>query len=89
MSRKRAESSWRSMTDSRSLSFRFRSHRLEHDLQRSAARQSVARRLLLSDAVGRDFGLHRCDRLAFHLVDKIVLDAAAGDRAHDLAVVGE
>ncbi len=69
------------------LELRFRSDRLENDLQRTAAGKPEARRLLLRDAVGRDLGFRSRERLALHLVDEVVLDAAAGNRAHDLTIV--
>src|SRR5690349_17370358 len=67
----------------------FRGHGLENDLQRTAAGQSIARRLLLGYAVGGDFGFRCGERLALYLVDEVVLDAAPGNRAHHLAVVAD
>jgi hypothetical protein len=62
---------------------------LEHDLQRSAARQAPARRVLIGDAVSDELRLVRRNLAALHLVDQVVLDAPAGDRAGDLPIVAD
>ena len=66
---------------------RARGHRLEHQFHRAAAGQAEALRLLGADAVAHDLGtpLERQRALA-HLLDQVVLDAAAGDGAGDDAV---
>ena len=62
------------------------SQRLLHQAQVAAAGQAEAGRFLLGHAVGDERRL--ADPLALaHAVDQVVLDAAAGDRAGDLAVV--
>jgi hypothetical protein len=61
--------------------------RLEHDLQRPAAGQPPARRLLVAHAVGDELRALGGDRLGAHLLDQVVLDAAARDRADHLPVV--
>ena len=60
--------------------------RLEHELQRAAAGQAEARGLLGADAVAHDFRPREREGAQAHLVDEVVLDAAAGDGAGDLAV---
>jgi hypothetical protein len=64
-----------------------RGHRLEHQLQRAAAGQAEALRLLGADAVLHHLGRVERERAVAHLGDEVVLDAAAGDRAGDAAVV--
>src|SRR5438309_6408002 len=62
---------------------------LQDKLQRSAAGQSPARRLLVGDAIGDQLGLGRGDHPGLDLVDQIVLDAAARHRADHLTVVAD
>ena len=62
--------------------------RLQYELARAAARQAPARGLGIRDAVGDELRLAAGRRqLVLHLVDEVVLDATAGNRAHDLPVV--
>src|SRR6185436_376244 len=63
--------------------------RLDNELQRAAARQAPARRFLVGHAVGEELGFLRRRETRLHLLDEIVLDAAARDRADDLAVVAD
>ena len=63
--------------------------RLEHELQRAAAGQVEALRLLGGHAVGQRRRLALRQRVVAHLVDHVVLDAAAGHRAHHVAVVAD
>jgi hypothetical protein len=64
-----------------------RAQRLEHELDRSTARQSELARILGRHAVGHDLGFLDIRALAPRALDDIVLDTAAGHRADDLAVL--
>ena len=63
--------------------------RLEHELERATARQAPARRLFVGHAVSNQFWFLGGGEFLLHLLDEIVLDAAAGHGADDLAVVAD
>jgi hypothetical protein len=64
-----------------------RPERLEDELDRAAAGQAEAERLVGGDAVLHALGPLGRHLAAAHLVDEVVLDAAAGDRADHQSVV--
>ena len=61
--------------------------RLQHQLQGAAAGQAPARRFLVGHPIGHP--LRQVGSLRLYLFDQVILDAAAGDRAHHLAVVAD